>query len=44
MGGTQATNSRAIAFYEKFGFIKYGGYQTEVFNHDMRLEISDERL
>jgi ribosomal protein S18 acetylase RimI-like enzyme len=44
MGGTQATNSRAIAFYEKFGFIKYGGYQTEVFNHDMRLEISEERL
>jgi GNAT superfamily N-acetyltransferase len=37
MGGTQATNARAIAFYEKFGFVKYGGYQTEVFNHDMRL-------
>lgn len=37
MGGTQATNARAIAFYEKFGFGKYGGYQTEVFNHDMRL-------
>jgi len=37
MGGTQATNSRAIAFYEKFGFLKFGGYQTEVFNHDMRL-------
>lgn len=40
MGGTQATNARAIAFYEKFGFQRVGGYQTEVFNHDMRLEIA----
>lgn len=39
MGGTQATNPRAIAFYEKFGFQKFGGYQTEVFNHDMRLSM-----
>lgn len=39
MGGTQATNARAIAFYEKFGFRRFGGYQTEVFNHDMRLVI-----
>ncbi len=38
MGGTQATNDRAIAFYEKFGFRKYGGYHTEVFNHDMRMK------
>ena len=37
MGGTQATNHRAIAFYEKFGFKRFGGYQTDVFNHDMRL-------
>lgn len=37
MGGTQATNTRAIAFYEKFGFTRHGGYQTDVFNHDMRL-------
>lgn len=37
MGGTQETNSRAIAFYEKFGFVKFGGYHTEMFNHDMRL-------
>lgn len=37
MGGTQATNARAIFFYEKFGFTRHGGYQTEVFNHDMRL-------
>ena len=36
MGGTQATNARAIAFYEKFSFKRHGGYQTEVFNHDMR--------
>ncbi len=39
MGGTQATNHRAIAFYEKFGFQRHGGYQTEVFNHDMRCVI-----
>lgn len=39
MGGTQATNARAIAFYEKFGFRRFGGYQTEVFNHDMRLVL-----
>lgn len=36
MGGTQATNAPAIAFYEKFGFVRHGGYRTEVFNHDMR--------
>ena len=41
MGGTQATNARAIAFYEKFGFKRFGGYQTEVFNHDMRLLIEE---
>lgn len=41
MGGTQATNARAIAFYEKFGFTRHGGYQTDVFNHDMRLLLSD---
>lgn len=39
MGGTQATNDRAIAFYEKFGFQRFGGYQTDVFNHDMRLVL-----
>lgn len=43
MGGTQATNPQAIAFYEKYGFKRYGGYQTEVYNHDMRL-ILDERI
>lgn len=39
MGGTQATNARAIAFYEKFSFKRHGGYQTEVFNHDMRFVL-----
>jgi GNAT superfamily N-acetyltransferase len=39
MGGTQETNGRAIAFYEKFGFQKHGGYHTEMFNHDMRLVL-----
>lgn len=39
MGGTQETNRRAIAFYEKFGFQKHGGYHTEMFNHDMRLVL-----
>ncbi len=37
LGGTQATNARALHFYEKFGFQRCGGYQTDVFNHDMRL-------
>lgn len=37
MGGTQDGNARAIAFYEKFGFERVGGYQSEGFNHDMRL-------
>jgi diamine N-acetyltransferase len=39
MGGTQATNAQAIGFYEKFGFKRFGGYQTDVFNHDMRVMI-----
>lgn len=37
MGGTQETNHRAIAFYEKFGFERHGGFQTDMYNHDMRL-------
>ena len=37
MGGTQASNARAIRFYEKSGFVRYGGYQTDQWNHDMRL-------
>jgi diamine N-acetyltransferase len=39
MGGTQATNERAVAFYEKFGFQRCGGYETDVYNHDMRLVV-----
>lgn len=39
MGGTQATNDRAIRFYEKFGFEGCGGYQSEIWNHDMRLML-----
>jgi diamine N-acetyltransferase len=37
MGGTQASNARAIRFYEKSGFMRHGGYQTDQWNHDMRL-------
>jgi diamine N-acetyltransferase len=39
MGGTQSTNARAIRFYEKFGFQTHGGYQTDQWNHDMRLVL-----
>ena len=37
MGGTQETNHRARNFYKKFGFQEFGGYQTDVYNIDMRL-------
>lgn len=37
MGGVQATNALAVAFYEKWGFVRHGGYQTSVYNHDMQL-------
>ena len=37
LGGTQESNPRAIHFYEKFGFELRGGYQTGVWNRDMRL-------
>ncbi len=41
MGGTQATNYRAIHFYEKFGFRKVGDFLTKggVNNHDMILAL-----
>jgi GNAT superfamily N-acetyltransferase len=42
LGGTQETNRLAIAFYEKLGFKRYGGYQTDIFNFDMRL-VFEER-
>ncbi|MCG6960554.1 GNAT family N-acetyltransferase [bacterium BMS3Abin03] len=39
LGGTQETNTLARAFYKKFGFKEFGGYQTEIYNIDMRLEL-----
>jgi GNAT superfamily N-acetyltransferase len=44
MGGTQAGNAQAIRFYREFGFVQHGGYQTEVFNHDMRLLLAPAPL
>ncbi len=37
MGGTQATNKRAIAFYEKFGFKHICEFEREGLNYDMRM-------
>jgi ribosomal protein S18 acetylase RimI-like enzyme len=37
LGGTQESNLLALGFYTKFGFQPLGGYQTEMFNIDMRL-------
>jgi len=37
LGGTRESNSLALHFYEKFGFKQVGGYQTDIFNIDMRL-------
>lgn len=37
MGGTQETNHCARHFYKKFGFQEFAGYQTEIYNIDMRL-------
>ena len=39
MGGTQATNHRAIHFYGKFGFRKVGRFFTEINNYDMILSL-----
>lgn len=39
MGGTQATNARAIAFYKKVGFRWLGDFETDVSNHDMQLVL-----
>jgi len=39
LGGTQETNQLALGFYAKFGFQPLDGYQTEVFNIDMRLVL-----
>jgi ribosomal protein S18 acetylase RimI-like enzyme len=39
MGGTQATNPRAIRFYQKFGFKTVGEFITDINNYDMILEL-----
>ena len=39
LGGTQATNYRAIHFFEKFGFRKVGDFDHNGNNHDMTLEL-----
>lgn len=39
LGGTRSTNTAAIKFYKKHGFKYFGGYQTDVFNCDMRLVL-----
>lgn len=40
MGGTQETNYAGRHFYKKYGFKEYGGYQTDIYNIDMRLCFS----
>jgi len=37
LGGTRESNPLAVAFYEKFGFKKTGGYHSDVYNYDMQL-------
>ena len=39
MGGTQEGNLTARNFYAKFGFKPHGGFQTDSWNIDMRLEF-----
>jgi diamine N-acetyltransferase len=39
-GGVQARNTRAIHFYEKWGFRKAGEFLTDQNNHDMILELA----
>lgn len=39
LGGTQATNYRAIHFYRKFGFRVVGNFVTHVDNYDMVLAL-----
>lgn len=39
LGGTQESNVRAIAFYKKWGFVKHGGYYSDIYNMDMRLVL-----
>lgn len=39
LGGTREDNPLALSFYEKFGFEKVGGYQTDIWNFDMQLTV-----
>ncbi|WP_111977296.1 GNAT family N-acetyltransferase [Algibacillus agarilyticus] len=41
MGGTQTSNSQAVAFYKKNRFKTLGAFKTEVDNIDMHLEITN---
>lgn len=38
-GGVHATDTTAMAFYERWGFVRHGGYQSDVFRHDLRLVL-----
>lgn len=40
MGGTQSTNTLAVAFYKKFGFRHVTSYWTDIENYDMYLPLS----
>ena len=39
LGGVRSTNELAVAFYRKFGFVACGGYESDVYNIDMRLSF-----
>jgi diamine N-acetyltransferase len=41
-GGVQASNSRAVHFYERFGFQKVGSFSTTVENYDMILDLAQD--
>lgn len=38
-GGVPATQERGLKFLERWGFLRHGGHQLEVFYHDMRLVL-----